>query len=292
MNRSAYRNDSAHATGGSQARTLTADDVRGVPMSSETDRTDQSPRDLGTNIERALRRMSIGSVILCALILLYLLSLGRWEGRLTLARVALIPIALWTLVITVYAFHSLLAVSRDRRRTIEDISHRDTLTGAYTPDYLQDLLEKERLRAFETGQSATLAYVKLSGIERVTADHGYTAGNIALKEVIRIIMDGVAPQGIVARLAGLEFAVLMPQTSVPAARVTLRDVLAQIRRYRVDLGEHGSIGHITARIGLAAYPCDADDPAGVTHVAKTVAMTEHIESGERSVPGPTAEMRL
>jgi len=280
MNRSDYRNDGAQATGGSHARTLTADDVRGVPMKSETDKADQNPQDLGTNIERALRRMSIGSVILCALILLYLLSLGRWEGRLTLARVALIPIALWTLVITVYAFHSLLAVSRERRRTIEDISRRDTLTGAYTSDYLQDLLEKERLRAFETGKSATLAYVKLSGVDRVTADHGYTAGNIALKEVVRIIMEGVAPEGIVARLAGLEFAVLMPQTSVPAARAALRDVLAQIRHYKVDLGEHGSIGHIAARIGIAAYPCDAEDPAGVTHIAKAMAMTEHIGAGE------------
>ena len=54
----------------------------------------------------------------------------------------------------------------------------------------------------------------------------------------------------------------------------------QIRCYKVDLGQRGSIGDITARIGLAAYPGDAEEPADVIQAAKTIAMSEDFSAEE------------
>ena len=238
-------------------------------MQRNSDRQGGHLKESDVLAEKKLCRIFLGALVLCALIVWQLFFLtGRAARFPTLVRASLLPILLWTLTVTAYAFHALWKIAKQRKDKLYELTHKDSLTGAFTETYLDKKLAEERRGALETGRSDAFAYIRLCGLETVNKDYGYALGNIVLKALVQIVQYGVSPKGIVARLAGEQFAVLLPQTTVQEAGSILEGVSARIRAYRMDLGKQGCIHGLHAAVGIVAYPADGESFFEIAHVAR------------------------
>ena len=230
------------------------------------DSTGSREADHSARAEKKLARIVVGSTMLCALILAHL-TLVWGGGRLALATISLTAVLGWAVVVTAYAFHALWSISQHRKHLLDEAARVDSLTGAFTANHLYGLLEQEYDSAVKTGEPAALAYVKLRGVDKVNDMYGHAAGNIVLKGLAQVMLDGTPPGAIVARLGGQEFAALMPRTPARSAQGVLADIKKAIARYSLDLGERGTISGLDAVVGLASYPCDGASPQEIIRAA-------------------------
>ena len=107
----------------------------------------------------------------------------------------------------------------------------------------------------------------MSGLEEVNENYGFAVGDIVLRALVEFIVDAVLPGGIVARLAGQQFAVLLRETPPSKAQAVVDLILERIRSYRLDLGKRGTICGMDAVVGIAAFPVDGDGLGDITQAA-------------------------
>ncbi|MDP6107239.1 MAG: GGDEF domain-containing protein [Candidatus Brocadiia bacterium] len=113
-----------------------------------------------------------------------------------------------------------------------------------------------------------VGFVRVCGVENVNHAYGHAAGNLVLKELVQVMNDIVPPGGLVARLGGQEFVVLLPHTAPQEGEGVLKEIRNRVRRYTLDLGKHGTITGMGAGVGVAAYPCDGESPADIVWAAQ------------------------
>jgi len=180
----------------------------------------------------------------------------------------LLPILLWGVVVTTYAFYTLWVIAQQRKDRLRELSDRDSVTGAFTAACLEEELAKEKQRGLATGRLSAFAYVRFSRLEAVNRDYGFAVGNVVLKALFEILKDEVSPKGVVARLGGQHFAVLLPEVRPQEANIVLQGVPERTRAYRLDLGKRGQISGLDASIGTAAFPADGGSLEEITKAAR------------------------
>ena len=144
------------------------------------------------------------------------------------------------------------AAVRLSRAEIESIT--DALTGLYNHRYLQERLTEELQRARDTGNPLTVLFCDLDHFKDFNDANGHSAGDRVLREVAHIIEQSVRNIDIAGRYGGEEFVVLLLETPHDSG-------LAVAERIRERIHAAGFAAHgtpLTASIGVAAYPDDAD----------------------------------
>ncbi|MCW2777250.1 MAG: hypothetical protein JWN17_975 [Frankiales bacterium] len=122
----------------------------------------------------------------------------------------------------------------------------DPLTGVLNSKAFRERLRHEVSCSDTTGLPVSLALIDIDHFKHVNDEHGHAVGDEVLREVVARLVAAVDEQGVVARVGGEEFAVLLPgQSSVPAHRL-LDDALADIRGRAFD-----QVGRVTASAGVA-----------------------------------------
>lgn len=191
-----------------------------------------------------------------ALVLLFTMLLP-WVG-LALGPAAPATTANYVFYLTLAASCAVLvfAVSeRTRRRAhalhvrIRDLAHHDALTGLLTRRRFIELGE-ERVRD-TPWMPCSLAYLDLDHFKSINDDLGHDAGDRALEATAAALRRHLPEGGLVARLGGEEFAVLLPMDD-ELAGVVCEEMLAAIRG--VEIGDRAlstSIGLATRRPGEA-----------------------------------------
>lgn len=164
-----------------------------------------------------------------------------------------------------YVFYLTLAAScavlvfavseRSRRRAhalhvrIRELAHHDALTGLLTRRRFIELGE-ERVRDMPW-MPCSLAYLDLDHFKAINDDFGHDAGDRALEATADVLRRHLPAGGLVARLGGEEFALLLPMDG-ELAGVVCDDLLAAVRGVRIqDRPLSTSIGVATRRPGEA-----------------------------------------
>lgn len=93
---------------------------------------------------------------------------------------------------------------RDWATRLHELAIRDELTGLYNRRHFNASLEL----AARAEDSVTVAVVDLDGFKRINDTLGHAAGDLALR-VAAAALRNAAPEGLVARVGGDEFAVIM-----------------------------------------------------------------------------------
>lgn len=137
-------------------------------------------------------------------------------------------------------------------------AHHDPLTGLPNRQYFNERLQQAVRAADRSGRALALMFLDLDLFKEVNDSMGHAVGDQLLVEVSRRLQDcSCRPDSFVARLGGDEF-VLIVTDPPEAAQV---DHLCQLILDRVTqpylLG--GQPITISASIGVALYPQDADD---------------------------------
>ncbi|MDE2584039.1 MAG: PAS domain S-box protein [Betaproteobacteria bacterium] len=156
----------------------------------------------------------------------------------------------------------------DLRQAQEDMWHRahyDPLTGLPNRSLFLDRLDQALVHAERQGERLGLLYLDLDGFKAINDTEGHQAGDALLQEVGLRLMAVVRSSDTAARLAGDEFAVLLPHLSV-------EDDLQRVMRIIADsLSQpvvwQGLELQVGVSIGSAIYPEQAANREELIRVA-------------------------
>ena len=141
---------------------------------------------------------------------------------------------------------------RERELSLVHALHHDPLTGLENATALEGAIRAAQAEAEQTRSQAALVLLDIDDYQRINRALGYDAGDDMLRETARRIQHTAAHGERVARMAGDEFAVLLPAGATAEAAESLGrrllTAIAQPYRYR---GQHT---HLSASVGVALYP--------------------------------------
>lgn len=181
----------------------------------------------------------------------------------------------------------------EHAKRIEYMAQHDSLTGLPNRSFFSHMLNRLLALARRHQRPLALLFLDLDRFKLVNDTLGHDAGDALLKEVARRLNTAVRESDIVARLAGDEFMVLLPEQCDEASlTVVAQRILAAVGK------PYDLLGHafrVTVSIGISRYPDDAEDEESLIKHAD-VAMYRAKEQGRNtfqlydpSVPQPSLE---
>ncbi len=108
-----------------------------------------------------------------------------------------------------------LAASMARERSL---ARTDALTGLLNRLAFEEVAHRELERSLRNGTPLTFGYIDLDGFKQINDRLGHAAGDAVLRTVAQVMGEQLRTVDATARLGGDEFAVLLPDTSLDAAR--------------------------------------------------------------------------
>lgn len=151
---------------------------------------------------------------------------------------------------------SRLLESEERRAAISrrqvSAGMADALTGCGTLDALGARIRDEFERARRYGLRFSLVLLDVDGLRDFNARLGTEGGDHILADLGMLLQREIRAPDFVARYSGDEFALVLPETDLEGARLTIERVRKRIAQYAFRDLQPGEYPELTA--GIAAYP--------------------------------------
>ncbi len=132
------------------------------------------------------------------------------------------------LVLLILLIHALR-----ERRYYQGRSRRDSLTGLYNHTHFFELAEASLDKAGKN-TPVTLIIADIDHFKRINDSHGHQVGDQVLRRTAARFQETFARRGVVGRIGGEEFAVLLPATSPTAAAERVEQLRARLNTGRSD----------------------------------------------------------
>ncbi|MFT3915997.1 MAG: GGDEF domain-containing protein [Anaeromyxobacteraceae bacterium] len=162
-----------------------------------------------------------------------------------------VAIAVVNSVVELTAFGTVaLLVSGNRAALLREraLARRDPLTRLDNGIAFRDRAEQELARARRRRSPVVVAYLDLDGFKAVNDERGHAAGDDVLRTIAYEIRHRCRTTDAAARLAGDEFAFLLPDTDAAGARIVLEALRASIAEAMKVRGHA-----VTASVGAVAF---------------------------------------
>lgn len=128
----------------------------------------------------------------------------------------------------------------------------DVLTGLYNRRGLEDMLRRQIMRSSMNQQPLAVLLVDLDHFRRFNEEFGYAAGDQALHAIGQTLVSNVRPTDLVARYAGQQFAVVLPESDLAGARVVAERIRHAVSEAVVMMADDSILPPLTVSIGMAA----------------------------------------
>jgi len=200
---------------------------------------------------------------------------GQWQGEIWNRRkngeifpawenISVVKDARGAVTHYVSVFSDISAIKGAEER-LHHLAHHDVLTNLPNRLLFTASLEKSLERAKRHQQKLALLFLDLDRFKLINDTMGHTAGDQLLKEIGRRLLGNVRAQDTVARLGGDEFTVVYEEILHAEEVAHLAGKIITEIAQPVSLD--GKEVVISASIGIAVYPDDADSAEGLTKSA-------------------------
>lgn len=145
------------------------------------------------------------------------------------------------------------------------LAHVDSLTGLPNRLFFQSTLQRLLNGENERQERLSLMFIDLDNFKLVNDGHGHEAGDTVLVEVARRMSGVVRSSDVLCRLGGDEFALILPGQGAGNVVNALALRLIAVVKEAIEVDKHGQpvAVHVGATIGVASFPEDALDVAGL-----------------------------
>jgi diguanylate cyclase (GGDEF)-like protein len=151
-------------------------------------------------------------------------------------------------------------------KRIHELTITDDCTALYNARHMNFILETEIYRSQRYGYEFSLVFVDLDHFKAINDTHGHLVGSKLLAEIGQMLRANCRLIDFAFRYGGDEFVIVLPQASKDNACIVARRLHKMIRE-TVWLKEDNLDIHITASLGVAAYPTDAKSKIELLHLA-------------------------
>jgi two-component system chemotaxis response regulator CheY len=142
---------------------------------------------------------------------------------------------------------------------ILEMAMTDALTGVLNRKAFLERAEMEMQRAKRVGTPLSLIMADIDHFKSVNDRNGHQAGDLVLKEFVKVLTRCVRGYDFVGRYGGEEFLVGLPETGLPMAEAVAKRLRSGIEQTSIALPGREERVHITSSFGLAAFQLDQDD---------------------------------
>lgn len=138
-------------------------------------------------------------------------------------------------------------------RSLEELSAKDPLTGAYNRRAYEERLAEDVARVERSGQTLTLAALDADLLKEINDSHGHAAGDACLRHLASTIERNIRKSDWFARWGGDEFVVAFWDPSDPSgAEAVLHRIAEELRRNPARL-PRGVEERLSVSAGIASY---------------------------------------
>lgn len=137
----------------------------------------------------------------------------------------------------------------EKNNELEAINMTDALTGVYNRRFFDKRANTELRRSWRTESSLCLLMIDIDHFKQINDTYGHLVGDHILKEVAKLI-SGLLKRtsDVVCRYGGEEFAVILPDTSLPGALALGEELRSAVSNHEFTF--EGSHIELTISVGL------------------------------------------
>ncbi|WP_066295341.1 sensor domain-containing diguanylate cyclase [Bacillus sp. FJAT-29937] len=139
---------------------------------------------------------------------------------------------------------------------IKKLAYQDTLTGLPNRRAFLDNLEQLIKDSKKNNYNFAVFFIDLDGFKKVNDSLGHDTGDELLKRVSALLESCVREHDIVARLAGDEFTILLPESTKQDCSLIAKRIISSLDPPLYIMGKEI---HVTPSIGISLYPQNGED---------------------------------
>lgn len=140
---------------------------------------------------------------------------------------------------------------------LEQLASRDGLTGLFNRRWMDINVDMAWSESGRKKESLAILMIDVDHFKKYNDYYGHLAGDDCLRAIAQsmeevitgINADGISTGAFAARYGGEEFAVIIPDTSIEAAKICATRVLDGVRRLEIPHEQNGGWGIVTVSIG-------------------------------------------
>lgn len=117
------------------------------------------------------------------------------------------------------------------------LANRDPLTGLFNRRVMEDILKREFARAIRYKKSLSVIFIDLDDFKNVNDTYGHDQGDDLLKYVAEQLIKMSREIDVVARFAGDEFVVILPETSSENAEHLMSRFVLYLSKHPLKKGK-------------------------------------------------------
>jgi len=165
---------------------------------------------------------------------------------------------------------------------LAEMAMHDSLTGLYNHRLLLELLERELATGRRKGQHVSFCMADIDHFKGLNDRFGHQAGDQVLREVSRLLSQGLRKSDAVGRYGGEEFGIVLAGCEPDKAQSLCERLRRSVAEYPFQL--MGQTVNITMSLGLAhAGPSDDVSEADLIHLADKMLYRAKAEGRNRLV---------
>jgi len=172
---------------------------------------------------------------------------------------------------------------------MRQLAHTDPLTGLFNRRVLSEHLERQTAEQ-DHQRAFTVALIDLDAFKPINDKFGHAVGDQLLVEVANRLRDACGDNGIVARIGGDEFAVLLsPDSTISISACADHMLAALVTPCKIQ--DH--VIRVQASVGIASWPRDGMTAKSLLEAAdrQLYAVKKHISTASVFVPEQPNKLR-
>ena len=175
-------------------------------------------------------------------------------------------------------------VDRERTRQLEIRAITDDLTGVFSHNQLEVLLDLEIRSAVRRKSTGCFLYLDIDGFKQLNDRYGHAEGDRLLREFAAILENNLRAADVVARLGGDEFGVILVDAALEDGIEKTRQLIGALNHLIAGggTGTPGENQQIAVSVGLAVFPDQNSDAAEIIRRADE-AMYRSKRNGQNGV---------
>lgn len=147
------------------------------------------------------------------------------------------------------ALEKLTKELEEKSERLEELAHRDGLTGVYNHRYFQSFLSTEMKRAQRIGKPLGLMMIDIDHFKSFNDTHGHQAGDFILQEMTAIIQEQIRSVDVLARYGGEEFVVVLPEIAEEELFVAAEKIRVAVAEAELSQGD--MVHRVTISTGIS-----------------------------------------